>query len=287
VSADSERAQFEEKVTALVGAALPGATFLELDSPLGEQAVSFAAYDEADTRPAAALLAALGEALRADGWQTTQAAPSEGIVGLNAAKEGLGGGTFGAQASVISFTGFTEPGAAAFARDAASGSGGPAGAGEPDGAGGSGGSARAAGSDGAGGSGGSAGSDGSGGSGGSGNGSGEPGDPQPGDPASGAADLSAEIRAAIRAATPGAVHPRDDFEDRDALRIAGWDPHEKQSNEALLDKAATYLTAHGWQVSPEPTDSDDRSARLGKPGLATGRLYASNRALTFTGRLTP
>ena len=134
---DSDRARFEEKVTALVGAALPGATFLELDSPLGEEAVSFAAYDEADTRPAEALLGALDEALRADGWQTAQAAPSEGIVGLNAAKEGLGGGTFGVQTSVISFTGFTEPGAAAFAREALAGSGGGAGdAGGPNGSGG-------------------------------------------------------------------------------------------------------------------------------------------------------
>jgi hypothetical protein len=245
VSADSDRARFEEKVTALVGAALPGATFLELDSPLGAEAVSFAAYDEADTRPAAALLAALGAALRADGWQTTQAEPSEGVVGLNAAKEGLGGGTFGAQTSVISFTGFTEPGAAAFAQDAAS-------AGD-----------------------------------GSGGGTAGPGEPgAPGAPGCGTGALSAEIRAAIRAATPGAVHPRDDFEDEDALRIAGWDPDEKQSNGALLDKAATYLTAHGWQVSPEPTGSDDRSARIAKPGLAAGRLYASNQALTFTGHLS-
>jgi hypothetical protein len=270
VSADSDRARFEEKVTALVGAALPGATFLELDSPLGEEAVSFAAYDEADTRPAAALLAALGEVLRSGGWQTTPAPPSEGIVGLNAAKEGLGGGTFGVQTSVISFTGFTEPGAAAFAQEAARGSGGPGG---PDG------------SIGPNGSGGPGGADGSGGSGGSAGGSAGPG--EPGGPGSRTADLSAEIRAAIRAATPGVVHPRDDFEDEDALRIAGWDPDEKQSNEALLGKATTYLTAHGWQVSPEFTDSDDRSARVGKPGLAAGRLYASNRSLTFTGRLTP
>ena len=219
MSAESDRARLAERVTALVGAVLPGAAFLDLDSPLGPQAVSFAAYDEDDPRSAAELAAALEEALRADGWRTSASCDGE-TEGLNVAQEGLGGGAFGVQTTVVTFMGLARP---------------PAG-------------------------------------------------PPPAAPL---AALSAEVRAAIQAATPHPVHPRDDFADPAALRIAGWDPDEQQPNEALLDKAAAYLAAHGWQVGPEPTDSEDRSARVTKPGLATGRLQASNHALTFTGHLTP
>lgn len=97
--------------------------------------------------------------------------------------------------------------------------------------------------------------------------------------------LSDDIRAAIRSATPNPVYPRDDFEDGGA-RIAGWDPEERRSNEALLDEALRHLAARGWEVTPETTDSEDRSARIARPGLASGRLYAANRGLTFTGRFT-
>ena len=233
MSAESDRALLAEQVTALVRVVLPGATFLDIDSPLGTEAVSFAAYDETDPRPAAELAAALDAALRAGGWHTSES--SDGATqGLNVAKEGLGGGVFGVQTSVISFMGLARPG-------------GPRPAGEPGASTGA----------------------------------------STGPSARLLADLSAEIRAAIQAATPRPVYPRDDFEDAGALRIAGWDPDERQSNEALLDKAVGYLAARGWSVGAEPTDSEDRSARVAKAGFAAGRLYAANQSLTFTGCLTP
>ncbi|MBT2451335.1 hypothetical protein J7F03_30550 [Streptomyces sp. ISL-43] len=101
-----------------------------------------------------------------------------------------------------------------------------------------------------------------------------------------AAVLSAEIRAAIKAAAPRAVYPDDEFE-ADSARIAGWDPQETQSNAALLRASTEYLADRGWRVSPEATDSDDRSARISKEGVGKGRLYASSRGLTFTGSVTP
>ncbi|WP_328328104.1 MULTISPECIES: hypothetical protein [unclassified Streptomyces] len=97
--------------------------------------------------------------------------------------------------------------------------------------------------------------------------------------------VSSELRAAIRAATPRAVHPADDFESS-SVRIAGWDPEEPQSNDALLHRSTVYLAEHGWQILPETTDSEDRSASVSRAGLVEGRLYASNRGLTFTGTLT-
>ncbi|MFD7873044.1 hypothetical protein ACFV5G_02755 [Streptomyces sp. NPDC059766] len=97
--------------------------------------------------------------------------------------------------------------------------------------------------------------------------------------------VAVEIRAAIRAATPRAVYPDDEFGSPDpvSLRVAGWDPDETQSNDRLLKQATSHLLRHGWKVFPEPTDSDDRSARIIKPSLANGRLYAANQGLTFTG----
>lgn len=98
--------------------------------------------------------------------------------------------------------------------------------------------------------------------------------------------VSEEIRGAIRAAAPEAVHPRDEFGEDGGVRIAGWDPEERQSNGELLVKADGYLTAHGWQVSPDMwEDSEDRSAVVRKAGVASGRLHASNGGLTFIGRL--
>lgn len=98
---------------------------------------------------------------------------------------------------------------------------------------------------------------------------------------------AADIRAAIKAATPKAVYPDDKFgsPDSTSVRVAGWDPEETQSNERLLKQSTSHLTKHGWKVFPETTDSDDRSARVIKPGLADGRLYASNQGLTFTGNV--
>ncbi|MEV6956401.1 hypothetical protein [Streptomyces sp. NPDC051183] len=98
--------------------------------------------------------------------------------------------------------------------------------------------------------------------------------------------LSTEIRAAIKAAAPGAVYPDDEF-DGDSARIAGWDPQETASNGALLRASTQYLEERGWRVAPEATDSDDRSARIAKDGVGRGRLYASSRGLTFTGSVAP
>ncbi|MEU3501375.1 hypothetical protein ABZ726_11560 [Streptomyces hundungensis] len=98
--------------------------------------------------------------------------------------------------------------------------------------------------------------------------------------------VSTEIRDAIKDAAPRAVYPDDEFEGR-SVRVAGWDPEETRSNEALLRRGTARLSALGWQVFPEATDSDDRSALVFKEGLANGRLYASNRSLTFTGDLEP
>ena len=98
--------------------------------------------------------------------------------------------------------------------------------------------------------------------------------------------LVTEIRAAIKRATPQAVYPDAEFE-VDSARIAGWDPQETQSNDALLRASTEYLAEHGWRVSPEATDSDDRSARIAKAGVGRGRLYAASRGLTFTGSVTP
>ncbi|MGW0361893.1 hypothetical protein [Streptomyces sp. NPDC002990] len=98
--------------------------------------------------------------------------------------------------------------------------------------------------------------------------------------------LSAEIRAAIKAAAPRAVYPDDEFEGGSA-RIAGWDPEETASNDALLRDSTQYLARRGWRVATEATDSDDRSARISKEGVGRGRLYASSRGLTFTGSVAP
>ncbi|MGW5847051.1 hypothetical protein ACWFQ8_03625 [Streptomyces sp. NPDC055254] len=98
--------------------------------------------------------------------------------------------------------------------------------------------------------------------------------------------LVAEIRAAIRRATPQAVYPDAEFEGGSA-RVAGWDPQETQSNDALLRASTEYLAEHGWRVSLEATDSDDRSAGVAKAGVGRGRLYAASRGLTFTGSVTP
>ncbi len=96
---------------------------------------------------------------------------------------------------------------------------------------------------------------------------------------------AAEIRTAIKAATPRAVYPDDEFgsPESPSVRVAGWDPDETQSNERLLKQSTSHLAKQGWKIFPETTDSDDRSARIIKPGLASGRLYASNQSLTFTG----
>jgi hypothetical protein len=107
VSVESDRALLAERVTALVSATLPGATFMDLPTPMGAEAVSFAGYDEADVRPATALVAALAEALRADGRRTAPASDDD-TEGLHVAKEGLGGGVFGVQTSVISFMGLPQ-----------------------------------------------------------------------------------------------------------------------------------------------------------------------------------
>ncbi|MFF3977840.1 hypothetical protein [Streptomyces sp. NPDC001828] len=96
--------------------------------------------------------------------------------------------------------------------------------------------------------------------------------------------VSAEIRDAIKEATPRAVYPDDEFDGR-AVRVAGWDPEETRSNEALLRRSTARLASRGWQVFPETTDSEDRSALVFKDGLVNGRLYASNQSLTFTGDL--
>ncbi|MGW2817730.1 hypothetical protein [Streptomyces sp. NPDC001415] len=98
--------------------------------------------------------------------------------------------------------------------------------------------------------------------------------------------VSAEIRDAIKDATPRAVYPDDEFDGR-SVRVAGWDPEETRSNEVLLRRSTARLMARGWQVFPETTDSDDRSALVFKEGLVNGRLYASNQSLTFTGDLEP
>ncbi|MFD3539758.1 hypothetical protein ACFWUQ_09695 [Streptomyces sp. NPDC058662] len=98
--------------------------------------------------------------------------------------------------------------------------------------------------------------------------------------------LTAEIRAAIRRATPQAVFPDAEFE-ADSARVAGWDPQETQSNDALLRASTEYLADRGWRVSPEATDSEDRSARIAKAGVGRGRLYAASRGLTYTGSVTP
>ncbi|MFD9001862.1 hypothetical protein ACFV0T_12955 [Streptomyces sp. NPDC059582] len=97
--------------------------------------------------------------------------------------------------------------------------------------------------------------------------------------------IAEEIRAAIKAATSRAVYPDDEFGHPDpaSLRVAGWDPDETQSNDRLLKHSTSHLVRNGWKVFPEPTDSDDRSARILKPGFASGRLYAANQGLTFTG----
>ncbi|WP_433892036.1 hypothetical protein [Streptomyces sp. CA-111067] len=106
--------------------------------------------------------------------------------------------------------------------------------------------------------------------------------------------LSAEIRAAITSAMPGAVLTRDVFEADGSVRIAGSDPEsgrppgDEDWNQELLDKAGDHLAAHDWQVAPDMWNgaSSDRTAWISKPGLADGRLDASG-GLTFTGRVTP
>ncbi|WUH94372.1 hypothetical protein OG900_32375 [Streptomyces sp. NBC_00433] len=225
MSDDQDRARFAERIRGYVSAAMPGAAFLDLAPVLGEDSVSMSAYDEDDRRPAAEIVAALDAAVRADGWRSVRSGDGA-TAGLNVARDRVGGGVFGVQTGVVSFTGvpdYGEPGPAAAER--------------------------------------------------------------PG-PTGRQLGVSRDIRAAIRSAAPGAVHPRDDF-DGDRVRVAGWDPDGRGSDEALLGKAGAFLAGHGWQVTPDMwTDSDDRSAVVAKPGLAAGRLLASDGGLTFVGSLT-
>ncbi|WP_263166687.1 hypothetical protein [Streptomyces sp. SCSIO ZS0520] len=101
--------------------------------------------------------------------------------------------------------------------------------------------------------------------------------------------ISAEIRDAIKTATPRAVHPDDEFGSPEpgSVRIAGWDPEETRSNEALLKRCCARLVEQGWQVFPDAmTDSEDRSALAIRTGVTLGRLTAADQGLTFIGDLT-
>ena len=81
--------------------------------------------------------------------------------------------------------------------------------------------------------------------------------------------VSKEVHAAIKAATPKAVYPKDEFgktsstecaNKQSSVRIAGWDPDETQANEDLLAKSTTYLEKHGWSIFTVTTGSDDQAA---------------------------
>ncbi len=103
--------------------------------------------------------------------------------------------------------------------------------------------------------------------------------------------VSTEMHAAIKAATPKAVYPKDEFgsassaecSGRPSVRIAGWDPEETQSNDDLLTKSTAYLEKRGWEITPLSADSEDQAARITKSGVTEGLLTASNQSLTFEG----
>ncbi|MFI1360676.1 hypothetical protein ACH4TV_44960 [Streptomyces sp. NPDC020898] len=104
--------------------------------------------------------------------------------------------------------------------------------------------------------------------------------------------VSTEMHAAIKAATPKAVYPKDEFGSassaecsgqQSSVRIAGWDPEETQSNGDLLTKSTAYLEKQGWEITPLSADSEDQAARITKSGVTEGLLTASNQGLTFEG----
>ncbi|MDQ0930255.1 hypothetical protein [Streptomyces turgidiscabies] len=104
--------------------------------------------------------------------------------------------------------------------------------------------------------------------------------------------ISTEMHAAIKAATPKAVYPKDEFGSasgaecsgrQSSVRIAGWDPEETQSNDDLLRKSTAYLEKQGWEITPLSADSEDQAARVTKSGATEGLLTASNQGLTFEG----
>lgn len=104
--------------------------------------------------------------------------------------------------------------------------------------------------------------------------------------------VSADMRAAFAAAAPEVVYPDDEFgdavgceggEQQSTIRIMGNNPGGERSNDELLESATGYLSDHGWTITPEYTDSSDRSAKAEKKHVAGGRVYAANGALTFTG----
>ncbi|MFD9001867.1 hypothetical protein ACFV0T_12980 [Streptomyces sp. NPDC059582] len=107
------------------------------------------------------------------------------------------------------------------------------------------------------------------------------------------AALSAELHTAIKAATPKADYPKDEFGKaaggsgcsgtQSTVRIAGWDPDEAQSNEELLTRSTAYLGKHGWTITPQVSDSEDQAAKIAKADLAEGLLTAANQGLTFEG----
>jgi hypothetical protein len=105
--------------------------------------------------------------------------------------------------------------------------------------------------------------------------------------------VSKDLHAAIKAATPKAVYPKDEFGKgsgdarcsgtSSSVRIVGWDPDESQSNDELLTKSTAYLKKQGWDIAPQVTDSQDQAAKITKSGMAEGLLTAANQGLTFEG----
>jgi uncharacterized protein YceK len=104
--------------------------------------------------------------------------------------------------------------------------------------------------------------------------------------------VSEDMRAAFGAAAPEIAYPEDVFgkatdcgdgEQHSTVRIMGNNLDDELTNDDLLERSTEYLQRHGWRITPEYTDSDDRSAAAAKEGVASGRLYAASGALSFTG----
>ncbi|WP_263166685.1 hypothetical protein [Streptomyces sp. SCSIO ZS0520] len=98
-----------DEVKSAISSVMPGATLMDLPSPLAREVVSITAFDAEDKRTATELLDAFAAHLGGSGWAVEPdreaAEPT-----LHAVREGVGGGAFSCQPAAVSFSGLPESG---------------------------------------------------------------------------------------------------------------------------------------------------------------------------------
>jgi hypothetical protein len=103
-----KRANLISEVKSVIKAVMPDATVMDLPSVLAFDAVAITAFDASDTRSPDDLADAFIAQLRSGGWTIDQRERKESEPTFHAAKPGLGGGAFAAQAAAVSFQGLVD-----------------------------------------------------------------------------------------------------------------------------------------------------------------------------------